>query len=140
MEHKYDDIICLARPVLEGRAPMSNYDRAAQFAPFAALTGFEAAVEEAARLTDARIELGEDAKAMLDAEMARILAEVPRQPRIRVTWFVGDSRKEGGTYETALGNVRRVDAHGGHILLTDGRAIPIREIFCLRMLPEDDTL
>ena len=119
---------------------MSNYDRAAQFAPFAALTGFEAAVEETARLTDARIELAEDAKAMLDETMSRLMADLDRQPVVTATYFVYDERKTGGAYVTVSGRVRRIDSHAGTLIFTDGRAIPIREIFCLRIREEDGKL
>lgn len=132
--HKYDDIIDSPRPVCNRRSRMTNYDRAAQFSPFAALTGFDAAIAETARLTDTRIELGEDGRVMLDEALARLQQELPSQPEVTATWFVYDERKAGGTYVTAKGRAKRLDMHTGTLLLTDGRIIPLREIISLQLI------
>ena len=131
--HRYDDIIDLPRPVSTRRSRMTNYDRAAQFAPFAALTGFDETIEETARLTDTRIELEEGAKAQLDEVLREIREHLPEQPEIRATYFVYDERKSGGAYVCVQGNVKKIDLHSGRMLLTDGRCIPIREIIALHM-------
>lgn len=131
--HKYDDIIDLPRPVSPCRCPMSSFDRAAQFSPFAALTGFEAAIEETGRLTDSKIELGEDGRAMLDEVMARLRQELPGQPEITVTWFVYDECKAGGRYVTCRGKAKRLDEYGGVLLLADGTAVPTKEILHLQL-------
>lgn len=134
--HKYDDIIDLPRPVPKGRSPMTNYERAAQFSPFAALTGFDAAIEETARLTDTRIELDEGGKALLDEVLREIQDRLPAQPKISATYFIYDERKAGGAYITATGYVKKIDAYSQSLLLTDGRCIPIRETISLKLLEE----
>ncbi len=131
--HKYDDIIHLSRPVSGRRAPMSNYDRAAQFSPFAALTGFEAAIEETGRLTEERLELDEGGKQLLDEQMQRILEAIHTQPRVTVLWFCYDERKAGGAYVCTTGYVKKVDTYNGLLLLTDGRTVPLGEIHQITM-------
>jgi len=132
--HKYDDIIDLPRPVSGRRGRMTNYDRAAQFSPFAALTGFEETIEETARLTDTRIELEEGAKAQLDEVLCKIQEQLPLQPTIRATYFIYDERKSGGAYVSVQGKVKKIDTHSGRILLTDGRSIPLREVIRLEFM------
>lgn len=107
---------------------MSMGDRAAQFAPFAALTGYEDAVREAARLTEERVELTEDAQAALDARL-RLLADGSMAGKaVTLTWFQPDARKSGGAYVTATGILKRVDSYAGEVVLADGRRIPIEDI------------
>lgn len=123
---RYHDIISLPHPVSTQRPRMSMLNRAAQFSPFAALTGYEATIRETARLTDARIELDECAKAALDAKLQAIQGN-PRAP-VSITYFVPDARKAGGAYVTAEGSVRKID-HARHIVqLTDRTEIPIEDI------------
>ncbi len=131
--HKYDDIIHRSRPNTGRRARMSGYDRAAQFSPFAALTGFETAIEETGRLTDTPIELDEGGKQLLDEQMRQILEVIQIQPKVRITWFSYDKRKAGGAYVSTTGCVKKVDTHHGKLLLTDGRAIPLGEVFSITM-------
>jgi len=131
--HKYDDIIDLPRPVSTRRSPMTDYDRAAQFSPFAALTGFDATIEETARLTDKRIELDEGEKEQLNGVLWEIQEKLSRQPQITATYFTYDERKSGGAYITVKGNVKKIDSYSKSILLTDGTVIPIREIISLYM-------
>lgn len=131
--HKYDDIIHLPRPVSKGRSPMTNYDRAAQFSSFAALTGFDATIEETGRLTDTRIELEEGEKAQINEVLQEIREKLAQQPEITATYFTYDERKSGGAYCTVRGNVRKIDTYSLRILLTDGSVIPIREIVALQM-------
>ena len=132
--HKYDDIINLPRPVCTHSSRMTNYDRAAQFSPFAALTGFDAAIEETARLTDRRIELDEMEKLKLNEVLWEIQEKLSAQPEISVTYFVYDPRKSGGAYITVEGFVKKLDVHRGCLILTDGRNIPIGEIIGLHIL------
>ena len=129
--HKYDDIIHLSRPASGKRARMSNYDRAAQFSPFAALTGFEDAIEETGRLTDRKIELDEGGKELLDLQMQKVLAALETCPRVQITWFRYDERKAGGSYVTTTGCVKRIDTYTGKILLTDGQAIPLEAVYAI---------
>lgn len=127
--HKYDDIMHLSRPASEGRARMSGYDRAAQFSPFAALTGFDAAIEETGRLTDTRIEPEEYGLQLLDEQMRALLEVVHTRPKVRVEWFCRDERKDGGSYVTTTGHVKKVDDYCGQLIFTDGRCIPLGEIW-----------
>ena len=128
----YEDLLRLPRPVSRRHPPMPIRDRAAQFAPFAALTGYGATVREAARLTDRKIELSEDQKAALDAQL-RLLAEaLPRSPRAEFTYFLPDSRKSGGACVTAVGVLKRVDTVGRRLLLTDGTEIPLEDLLDIR--------
>lgn len=129
--HKYDDIIHLSRPRSERRAQMSNYDRAAQFSPFAALTGFDAAIEETGRLTDHRIELDEGGKQLLDEQMSALLDVIHTRPKVTITWFCYDERKAGGTYVVTSGIVKKIDRYSGKILMDDGSVIPLGEVFAI---------
>ena len=107
---------------------MTNYDRAAQFSPFAALTGFDAAIAETGRLTDDRIQLDEDEKQLLDRQLQAVLDRLPEQPEVTVLWFRQDERKNGGAYVSTTGHVKKVDTYTGRMLLADGRSIPLEEI------------
>ena len=126
--HRYDDIIDLSRPVSQTHPPMSIENRAAQFLPFAALTGYDAAIQETARLTDRRLELDEDEKLMLSGKLQLIQDTIKTRPLVKVTYFVPDIRKEGGAYVVAAGCVKKVDAVERQIVMTDGRTIPIDEV------------
>lgn len=129
--HKYDDIIDLPRPVCQRASRMTNYDRAAQFSPFAALTGFEAAIAESGRLTDTRIELDENEKEQLNTVLQEIQERLSQQPAVQATYFVYDELKYGGTYLTVQGKVKKIDGYSQSLMFTDGRTIPIREIVAL---------
>ena len=118
---RYSDIIDLPHHVSAQRPRMSMLSRAAQFSPFAALTGYEDSIREAARLTDARIELDECTKAALDAKL-RILQSDPQMP-VSITYFVPDARKAGGAYVTAEGSVRKIDRH--IVRMADRTEIPL---------------
>lgn len=124
----YEDIINLPNPSPTGRARMSRIDRAAQFAPFAALTGYEAAVAETARLTDKRVELTDDVKEMLNEKIRMICENLDAEPSVTITYFVPDRKKDGGAYVDISGSVRRVDEYERTILMVDGNVIPIEEI------------
>ena len=107
---------------------MSLHDRAAQFSPFAALTGHSAAIAETGRLTASRITLDESEMARVDAALQRLQELLPNRPTASITYFVPDERKAGGSYQTVTGTVRRIDTVNGVLLLTDQRAIPIPDI------------
>jgi len=132
--HKYDDIIHLSRPVSERRAGMSGYDRAAQFSPFAALTGFDAAIEESGRLTDPRMELEEYGLQLLDEQMRALLEVIHTRPKVQVEWFRRDERKDGGSYVTTTGHVKKVDDHSGQLIFTDGRRISLGEVISVMVI------
>ena len=121
----YDDIINLPHPNSAKHPRMSMTDRAAQFSPFAALTGHGAAIEETARLTDRRIELTEEEKTVLD-EKLRLLLETGGEGMI--TYFLPDERKDGGAYVTKLGTIKKIDPLEGRVILTDHTSIHIEDI------------
>ena len=103
MSGKYDDIIELPHPTSQNHPRMSLYDRAAQFSPFAALTGHHAAIAETGRLTDRRIELDESEIARVDAELQHLQELLPGRPTVSITYFAPDERKNGGSYQTVTG-------------------------------------
>ena len=122
---EYDDIIDLPRPKSK-HEPMPMSDRAAQFSPFAALTGYGDAIDETARLTDARIELSDEERAELDYKQ-QYLATLDA-PTVTVTYFIPDERKSGGAYVTHTGVLKRVDEVERMMVFNDGVRIPIAEI------------
>ena len=133
MSGKYDDIIDLPHPTSQNHPRMSLYDRAAQFSPFAALTGHSAAIAETGRLTDRRVELDEYEMARVDAELQRLQELLPGGPTASITYFVPDARKNGGSYQTVTGEVKRIDAVTGVIQMTDRREIPIEDVFSIKI-------
>lgn len=128
-KHRYDDIIDLPRPVKTRGQRMSNIDRAAQFAPFAALTGYDSAISETARLTDTRLELDEYTKSEIDQRLQIISDHIKEQPEISLTYFKPDKKKSGGAYVRVRGNVREIDTYKRAVILTDKECIPIDDIF-----------
>lgn len=118
------ELLEMERPVSARHAPMRRCDRAAQFAPFAALSGFDETVQEAGRLTQAQIELAENEREALNDALVRLAARLPEQPEVRLTYFQPDAKKSGGTYRTILIRVRRLDANAQVLVLTDGTRIP----------------
>ncbi len=124
----YNDIITRPHYVSAVRPHMSRRNRAAQFAPFAALTGYEDAVSETARLTSRKGELTEDETAHLDEQLQLLQDRISERPLVTVTCFVPDARKEGGSYETFSGHVRRIDEYERVMILTDGRRLELSEI------------
>lgn len=107
---------------------MSLYARSAQFAPFAALTGYEDAVKETARETYNRIEIEDELKSILDSKLQIILEQLKNKPEISVTYFIVDSKKDGGEYKTVTGIVKKVDLYNQFVYLADNTEIPINEI------------
>ncbi len=128
MSQDYSDIIDLPHHVSGTRPHMSMRDRAAQFSPFAALTGYDAAIKETARLTDQREELDEDVKGKLSERLNLIQKNLAAAPEVEITYFVPDERKEGGAYSTVTGAVKKIDAVQRLVVLTDGTDIPMDEI------------
>lgn len=126
---KYDDIINLPRPISTKHPKMSALDRAAQFSPFAALTGYEAAISETARLTDTRPELDENKKEELDDRLQIIREHISLEPEIVITYFVPDSRKEGGSYIQAVGIVKKLDEAEHKVIMKNGTIISINDIY-----------
>lgn len=128
MSIEYSDIINLPHHVSKTRPQMSMLDRAAQFSPFAALTGYDAAIKETGRLTDEKIELDEDTKAALDMKQSYLIEIIDEQPEISVTYFLPDTRKSGGAYVTTTGKLKRFDEYERLLILTNGKKIPMDDI------------
>jgi hypothetical protein len=131
MTEKYDDIINLPHHVSATRPHMPAIDRAAQFSPFAALTGYDAAIKETARLTDERVELDEYMKDVLSDRLQIITDQLKEYPKIAVTYFQPDEKKNGGTYTTVIGTVKKIDEYERVVVMTDGTWIPIDEIISI---------
>lgn len=132
MSGPYDDIINLPHPTSTKHPWMPMSDRAAIFSPFAAPTGHAAAIQETARLTDQRMELDEDTKAMLDLKQQILADRIAERPEISVVWFRPDARKEGGQYVTTVGQLKKVDDIARILQLADGTTIPLDEVLELR--------
>ena len=120
----YSDIINLPHHVSQNHPPMPMMNRAAQFAPFAALTGYDAVIQETGRLTDDFIELDEDDKLRLNQKIAELMEKIEDHPSVTVTYFKPDSRKAGGSYSTISVRLKGVDEIQQLLLLEDGTAIP----------------
>ena len=127
--HRYDDIIDLPHRQSPTRPRMSRLNRAAQFAPFAALTGHDAAILETGRLTDAFTELDESRKAELDDKLRYIILHLHEEPEVMIMYFCPDSKKEGGAYLSAVGVVRRIDEYEKIVIMEDQTVILIDSIF-----------
>lgn len=131
MNEKYDDIIHLPRHISTTRPHMAIIDRAAQFSPFAALTGYGAAIKETARLTGERIELDEYVKDALRGRLQIIAERIKEHPEIAITYFQPDEKKDGGTYITAAGIVKKIDEYERVVVMNDRTVIPVHEIISI---------
>ncbi|BCK80036.1 hypothetical protein MM35RIKEN_22280 (plasmid) [Vescimonas fastidiosa] len=132
MNNRYDEIMGLPHHVSKTRPQMPMSDRAAQFAPFAALTGYDSAIKETGRLTDERIELDEEALTALDRKYQLLIEALDDAPKVTIIYFQPDERKAGGQYVSATGTVKKVDTFGRRILLQDGTRIPLDSVYDLR--------
>ncbi|MBR5246761.1 MAG: hypothetical protein IKV25_05260 [Clostridia bacterium] len=139
MQGEYDDIINLPHYQSSKRPRMSLYDRAAQFAPFSALTGHDDAIRETARLTDKKIELDDYDKMLLNNKMNFVLNHIKEQPEIVVTYFIPDSNKAGGMYLDFAGNIKKYDSVERKICFMDKTEIFIDDIIDIKseILPEN---
>ncbi len=126
--HTYDDIINLPHPTSARHPRMSLYDRAAQFAPFAALTGHDAAIEETARLTDEKPELSEDTVARLNEKLNLIMENAGTEQVVTITFFVPDESKSGGACVTHSGVVQKIDECEHTVIMADKTVIPMKQI------------
>lgn len=125
---RYDDIINLPHHVSATHTPMPVADRAAQFSPFAALTGYEDAIDETARLTQDWIELDENEKERLNEKFQQIREQLHMHPQVIFTYFEPDQKKQGGAYLTVEGRVKKIDEYRGTFILEDGREVLIESI------------
>lgn len=130
--NRYDDIIDLPRPISKKHPQMDILNRAAQFSSFAALAGYDDAIEETARLTDKRIDLDEVAKNILDEKLRIIEEQLRNQPKITITYFQPDEKKDGGAYVSISGIVKKIDYYKRAVLMEDGKRIEIDEINNIR--------
>lgn len=126
--HRYDDIIDLPRFISKGRRHMSNYDRAAQFAPFDALTGYDEAIEETGRTTENEIVLGESEMQMLDHRFAILREHINEMPVIRIRYFEPDMYNDGGTYLEEEVTVKKIDMTGRLLFTNDKRHFDLDSI------------
>lgn len=129
--NKYDQIIDLPHHVSEKRPKMPMIDRAAQFTPFAALTGYDDAVKETGRLTDDATELSEYVKANINNKLRIVMECIDIQPEINITYFVPDSKKSGGAYISVTGIVKSVEEYERSVILVDKTVIPIDRIYAI---------
>lgn len=126
--HRYDDIISLPHHVSPSHPYMPVPDRAAQFSPFAALTGYDDAIKEAARLTDEKVELDENRKAALNEKLMIVQERLNERPMVTITYFKPDEHKSGGTYAAFTGNVKKINRYEGAVIMLDGTKIPLEDI------------
>lgn len=129
MTKRYDDIICFQHPTSSKHPRMAALGRAAQFAPFAALTGFEGTIRETARLTDAKAELDEDKIAALDMKLRFLADHLSECPEVSITYFQADGKKKGGNYKVITGVIKKIDTLEKAVIMSDTTMIPIINIF-----------
>ena len=135
-KENFSDIIDRPHPTSAAHRPMPLQDRAAQFSPFAALTGYDAAIVETARLTDTKRELSEEQKEMISKQLLELQSRLKTDPMVTVTYFVPDSRKAGGSYRSIAGAAKKIDEYLGILEMSNGITIPFDDI--LRISSSDD--
>ena len=128
MSQRYEDIITLPRHRSQRHAPMPRIGRAAQFAPFAALTGYDAEVQETARLTQRQLEVDEEGLMLMDEKLHALLEIIRDQPQVTITFFEPDAKKAGGAYLSVTGRIRRVDEINRQFILTDRTVIDMDSV------------
>lgn len=132
--HNYDDIIHLPHHVSKKHPQMPLLNRAAQFSPYAALTGHEEAIRETARRTDSFAELTEDRKAQLNEQLLLIRENLAQRPECEITCFQPDAKKSGGAYVTVRGRIKKIEENTRQIVFTDGTALPMEYLFSIAWL------
>lgn len=130
--HDYSDIMDLPRPGLKWHQPMPLADRAAQFAPFAALTGFSAVIDEIGRTTDERIILDDREKERINRTLLRLQSMIGQHPQVTITWFTADTKKDGGSYQTRKVRLQKIAAADNLLILSDGSKIRFEDIISIR--------
>lgn len=128
MKTQYEDIINMPHHVSATRPQMSMMDRAAQFSPFAALTGYDGAIKETARLTDEKFELDDEAISILNMKLQMLAEAFEDRPEVLITYFRPDEKKAGGAYISVSGVVKKIDEFERILILTDGKKIKMEEI------------
>ena len=129
MTNRYDDIIHFQHPTSSKHPRMAALGRAAQFSPFAALTGYEGTIRETARLTDSKADLDENKVVVLDMKLRFLADHLSECSEVSITYFQADGKKEGGTYKKVTGTVKKIDAFKKAVIMTDTTAIQITDIF-----------
>lgn len=136
MNRDYSDILNLPHPVSRKHPQMSLYDRAAQFSPFSALTGYDLAIKETERITEKRAVLDENRKKELDDKLGVLIKEGLRR-RVRISYFIPDDKKEGGSYSEKEACISRVDVYKRELLLDNGQSIKLDDIIDLATVDSD---
>lgn len=131
MNNRYDEIINLPHHVSKTRPQMPMSDRAAQFAPFAALTGYDSVIKETGRLTGERVELDEEALTDLNMRYQLLVDALDEEPEVEITYFKPDERKSGGEYVTLTGTVKKVDDFERLITMQNGTKIPMDDVLAV---------
>ena len=126
--NKYSDIINLTHHISKKHKQMSLYERSAQFAPFAALTGFEGVISETGRLTDSKIDIDEEMKEIINRKLQIVKDRIKNRAKVTITFFVPDLRKDGGSYKDITGIIKRIDDFKNIIIFEDGKKIEIANI------------
>lgn len=129
--HNYDDIINMPRHISSKHPQMKIIDRAAQFAPFAALTGHKESINEASRITDSKKELDENQKEILNNKLNYILLNLDKLLEIKITYFQADLKKSGGKYVTVLASIKKIDEYSKVLVLNNGKKIKIDDLYWL---------
>ena len=130
-KRKYDNIINLPHRTSDKHPRMSRENRAAQFSPFAALTGYNAEINETARLTDEKLELSEDRINDINIKLQIVNDNIDECPEVTIEYFVPDKKKSGGAYVTVSGNVRRIEEHERVLIMKDGSTVSIDDIYAI---------
>lgn len=128
----YDDIINLDRPISK-YPKMSLYNRAAQFAPFAALSGYSDRIKDTSRLTNSRIELTEDEKSIINNKLNIIKKYLTSNPKVKITYFIPDNKKNGGKYINKIGSIKKINSYRQEIIMLDNTIISINEIIYIKI-------
>ena len=135
----YEDMLDLPHHISPTRPQMTLLNRAAQFAPFAALTGYDELIDEADRPVERRVALNDEQQAAINERLRLLEKHLREKPVVSVVWFEPDARKQGGSYRTLSGTVRRLDAAGHRIIFDTGEELTMESLYSLRChLPEDD--
>lgn len=130
---KYDDIINLPHYEPKYHPRMSKYKRSAQFAPFAALVGYDEQVQECSRLTDKRLEIDDELKEKINNKLNKLNELIKNSPEVEITYFIPDEKKDGGKYITEIGNVKRIDYINRFIKLTDNKKIILDDVIDIKI-------
>lgn len=133
MSGKYDDIINLEHHISSKHKRMTIKERAAQFAPFSALTGYSDAIKETARITDEKIELDENQKKIINSKLQIIKNKIDLKPTISLVCFKQDKKKQGGSYITIKGTIKKIDIQNQKIIMDDNKKIDINDLIDIKI-------